>query len=644
MACIDADHAFSFPGSLPGNRHVIPKYVMMSSSEESRMKHKVLISVILSLVLVFPVFSMESGNYQKVYSVTDPVYTYIRDLYLLEGLALPSTTGPWSGSELSLMLSRMDRADLSGISEALYDAAAGILDDNAKRPAFKAGLEINEELYINTNSTSPFFQGRDNWVRGWANEKPFLNVITEEQIGKNFYGFFDLSVGVAKDWKSGSSTDRRFGDSLLWSNTPFLFANDMKQLDFNMPLRAFVSAGGENWTFQIGRDRLSWGNGTTGNLVIGDHLKYHNMARFTVYDKSFKYTFLISAFPHPQMYYRVTDSETNTMQYSVNGSNMVGNGQSQYMNGIAAFIGHRLEWRITPKISFTLTEGVMYMSKDNKIDLIAFAPAYLYHNNYTRSNTNSILSVEADWAFAKGWNLYGQMVLDEFILPGEQNPKTATPESVAEPNGLGYIAGLTYATGLGSGILTANIEGAYTTPYLYLRDGDAQAGESTREQTHGRYGINYVVAVREMSDCGGTQNYNLDFLGYKYGGDAIIGNLNVGYEVPGKWSAGANLFFMKHGTHDKYTVWTRIDNSTYMNVTTPTTKHQTENYNDPDYAQRDAASTTLVAGICGSYVLPWGFTAGAQLDFISIKNPGNRSANGTISDIQITLMLSYNLD
>ena len=368
------------------------------------------------------------------------------------------------------------------------------------------------------------------------------------------------------------------------------------------------------------------------------------MARFTAYDNSFKYTFLVSAFPHPQMYYTVTDAQTNTMKYSVNGSNMVGNGQSQYMNGIAAFIGHRLEWRITPKISFTLTEGVMYMSKDNKIDLIAFAPAYLYHNNYTRSNTNSILAFEADWAFAKGFNLYGQMVVDEFILPGEQDPKTATPASPAEPNGLGFIAGLTYAMGLGNGILKANIEGAYTSPYLYLRDGDAQAGESGREQTHGRYGINYVVAVREMSDCGGTQNYNLDFLGYKYGGDAIIANLNVGYEVPLKWSASANLFFMKHGTHDRYTVWTRIDNETYKNQTSPTTTHQTDNYNDPDYALRDAASTTIVAGLYGSYNLPWGFTAGAQLDFVSITNPGNRTANGRISDIQITLMLSYNLD
>ncbi len=608
------------------------------------MKRKVFISIVLTVVLTCTVFASGTENHQKIYSVNDQVYTYIRDLYILEGLALPSTTGPWSGSELNLMLSRIDRAGLSGISASLYDSASDILGSDAARPSFKAGLEIDAELYINTNSESTFFRGRENWVRGWANERPFLNLITEEQIGKSFYGYFDLSIGVAKDWKSGASTERRFGDSLLWCNIPFLMANDMKQLDFNMPLRAFVSAGGDNWTFQIGRDRLSWGNGTTGNLVIGDHLKYHNMARFTAYDNSFKYTFLVSAFPHPQMYYTVTDAQTNTMKYSVNGSNMVGNGQSQYMNGIAAFIGHRLEWRITPKISFTLTEGVMYMSKDNKIDLIAFAPAYLYHNNYTRSNTNSILAFEADWAFAKGFNLYGQMVVDEFILPGEQDPKTATPASKAEPNGLGFIAGLTYAMGLGNGILTANVEGAYTSPYLYLRDGDAQAGESDREQTNGRYGINYVVAVREMSDCGGTQNYNLDFLGYKYGGDAIIGNLNVGYEVPGKWSASANFFFMKHGTHDRYTVWTRIDNETYMNQTSPTKTHQTDNYNDPDYAQRDAASTTIVAGLYGSYILPWGFTAGAQVDFVSITNPGNRTANGRISDVQITLMLSYNLD
>ena len=55
--------------------------------------------VLLSLLtLIFPLFPLT--NSQKIYSVEDPVYGYIRDLYLLEGLSTPSTTGPWSGSEL----------------------------------------------------------------------------------------------------------------------------------------------------------------------------------------------------------------------------------------------------------------------------------------------------------------------------------------------------------------------------------------------------------------------------------------------------------------------------------------------------------------------------------------------------------------
>ena len=203
-------------------------------------------TIIMALAILFAcsiafASAGESDNYQKIYSVSDPVYGYVRDLYVLEGYGLPSTTGPWSGSELLMMLRVFEGKTLEGASKNLYDTVMQILDADAAKSSFDAGLEINEELFINTNSSSPYFQGRDNWIRGWANEKPFLNVNTEEHIGENFYGFFDLSLGVAKDWKSGDSTAHTFGDSLLWSNTPFLFANDMKQLDFNMPLRAFVA-------------------------------------------------------------------------------------------------------------------------------------------------------------------------------------------------------------------------------------------------------------------------------------------------------------------------------------------------------------------------------------------------------------------
>ena len=603
---------------------------------------KLIIVLTLCLVATTLCFAtQESDNYQKIYSVDDTIWQKISDLYVLTGRSLPSTTGPYSGAELKAMMEKVDVDTLSDYQKQLYDNIMNILDSDAAEPVFKAQLEVDAEAYINSNTTSKYFQTRDNWVRGWADQNQFLNINTEEHIGVNFYGFFDFSIGVAKDWKSGSDTSRKFGDSVLWTNIPFVLANDMKQLDFNFPLRAFVSAGGENWTFTIGRDKLNWGNGKTGNFVIGDHIKYHNAAHFTAYENTFKYTFLISAFPHPQMYYKQNDDGSMTM--SLNG---VGNGQSDYMNGISAFIAHRLEWNILDNLSFTLTEGVMYMSKDNKIDLIAFAPAMMYHNNYTRSNTNSILAFEADWTIIKGLNLYGQVVIDESVLPGENNPATTT--ELAEPNGLGYLLGITYITELANGTLTLNAEGAYTTPYLYLRDGDQQSGESGRMQTKGRYGINYVVALREMSDCGGTENYNLDFLGYKYGGDAIVAYLSAEYKTLDKWNAGLSLFYMIHGTHDKYTAWTRvnevIDGTKMTNQNTPTTTHQTANYNDAEASKRDCASKSFVASLFGSYNIGYGFSVEVETDFIYLTNPGNISTNANVFDTQTTVCVSYTLN
>ena len=83
-------------------------------------------TIVMALAILFAcslVFAAagESDNYQKIYSVSDPVYGYVRDLYLLEGYALPSTTGPWSGSELRLMLSIFENKTLEGAAANLYE-------------------------------------------------------------------------------------------------------------------------------------------------------------------------------------------------------------------------------------------------------------------------------------------------------------------------------------------------------------------------------------------------------------------------------------------------------------------------------------------------------------------------------------------
>jgi hypothetical protein len=65
------------------------------------------------------------------------------------------------------------------------------------------------------------------------------------------------------------------------------------------------------------------------------------------------------------------------------------------------------------------------------------------------------------------------------------------------------------------------------------------------EQSQGEYGINWVVASGTIPKQGVLRR---GILGYKYGGDAIVGNLNAGYKVFGKWHVEGNVFFMAHGT------------------------------------------------------------------------------------------------
>ncbi|MCF0237544.1 MAG: hypothetical protein HUK24_03000, partial [Sphaerochaetaceae bacterium] len=355
-------------------------------------------------------------------------------------------------------------------------------------------------------------------------------------------------------------------------------------------------------------------------------------------EDTFKYTFLISGFPHPQNYY---DSEGVK-------SNGTGGGQSQYLDGVSFFMAHRLEWRaFNNKFTFALTEGVMYMSKDNRIDITAVLPSMLYHNNYTRSNTNSILGFEADYTPINGLNIYASVVIDEFNLPGEPKPSDVIlVGDPAEPNGIGFLGGVTYVQGTEQGYFSINAEGAYTPPYLYLRDGDLQSGSTPREQKKGEYGLNYVVAIKESADCGGKSWFDEQFLGYKYGGDALVANLNGTYTDVRGFSLSANAFYMVHGTHDKWTVWTRVDNVTTgrFNIPFLSTKHQTENQavSTEEKNKRDSLSKTLVFGINGSYSFGSGLTAFAQIDSITIQNFKNISSNGTVYDFQLTVGSSWN--
>ena len=105
------------------------------------------------------------------------------------------------------------------------------------------------------------------------------------------------------------------------------------------------------------------------------------------------------------------------------------------------FIGHRVEGRLfNNKVGIALNEAIMYQSADNAIDLQVLSPTAIFHDYYIRGNANSIISLEVDYNPIRYVDLYGQVVVDEFYLPGEPVPGV---DADALPNAFGYMDGAT---------------------------------------------------------------------------------------------------------------------------------------------------------------------------------------------------------
>lgn len=592
----------------------------------------------LFVCAVFFLCELNAQSLQKIFRVDSNEYDVIKSIYLLQGMAMPSSTGPWSAAELLEMTRKID---VNEIPEALVVEYNSVLENimrngetGSEKINFNFDGEINFENYIHTNTNGSelhdinwteedsynkikLFSGRKNWFYDLTKISPFFKFNWETWVQKTFYAWFEFPLMNTFD------SMMQIGDTNFNSNIP-MFQNylfDFSTLDMNFPYRAFVSFGGDAWSVQLGRDRLSWGLGQTGNLMMSDNLPYHNMLRFTAFSESYKYTFLTSFFPHEENYY-------SGGNYKLTGS------PNDDMYGTEYYIAHRIEGRFfKDRLTGTITEGVMYAAKDSRIQFETLNPVSFYHNNYTTSINNSILDFELDWTVLKGLNVYGQFVIDEFQFGFEDQ---------TWPNGNGFIGGINYAVPLFGGILTANAEGAYTDPYLYLRYKESPWSANTDP-----YGVDFIVANRVFSiSILNRAVYEEYCLGYKYGPDCATANLNCGWKKD-RLQLNMNYFFMAHGTHDLWTRWSlkgSLDEE-YIdeNFTTPTSSHESsENRRFNDEAERDSVCYTNVITLGASYQLLPSLKLFAQTDFVFVKNAFNHSTNGLETDIQFVLGVKWN--
>jgi hypothetical protein len=536
------------------------------------------------------------------------------------------------------MLSRLDPNSLSGAALGFYNFALEGLRPQ-ERP-FEFEGETTIEVFAHNNTEQ--FISQDTYIRHPNLLKPFANFKFDFFLTNHGYGYFEIplmgliygetTAAPHKDVTIPAST--RSGAHGFGLNLPF--TGGFKDLNFFVPFRTLVAFGGRGWNFQIGRDRLSWGNGESGNFMVGDHVHYHNAARATFYNGTFKYMYNISSFPNPRHYYKIT-AVTSPMDYKVDEWQPTGiEGESYsgnpYDEGLNLFIAHRLEWRLfREKLGFALSESVMYQSDTGTIIPDVLLPSMFLHDLYNNPNQNSLLALEADFSILPRLNIYGQMAVDEFNIPLAENPPK--PDAPGNQETMAFMAGAKTAFPLWRGMFSASFEYVKTPPNLYLHE--VRKGGT----------LTYIVANRYAETS--MQQYGEEFLGYRWGGDARVFNLRASYREFGRLDLTANLFLMTHGTRDKWSKLAQVYSTDTDRTDVPTDVPITENHAGVDnYADADAKTTRNAAYVMTAFSLTgsWQFLPDyrvyGQIDFVSIENFGNISGVEA-SDVQLTLGVTY---
>ena len=314
----------------------------------------------------------------------------------------------------------------------------------------------------------------------------------------------------------------------------------------NFPNRAYVAFGFDAFRIVGGRDRISWGNGVMGNMMIGDTLPYHDYISLSFTGSEwFSYQMLISFFSHSANFLDTTspDSDRNPL------------------HGIRFFLGHRFEFRfLADKIRLTVNESIMYQAADGYLDPRLLNPLMFFHNLYMAGNANSLAVFELEYAPAKYINFYLQFALDDLAMPTEPQPGK---DAGASADGWGFMYGLRYAQPISSegDYIFGNAEFVCTSPFLYHR---------ALDKNESAFDLYYISSQRVLD--GGARKISR-YLSFPFGSDAIAALIRFGYNDIDLFEIEGNLFFMAHGVIGKDSITTQYNGPSDESMAAPSTSN-----------------------------------------------------------------------
>lgn len=459
----------------------------------------------------------------QVIPLASSVYEDMDLLYLLAGKGTPSGSRPWTKAEAQAILGGVRKENLQAVARSLYTS----IQKKVEAPlrwnfsdgfSLSAYADVSVENYIHSNSE---FSSYGAWDYSYVDRKPLVRLRLDMAVSDFFYTYSDLQYGYGLHTKDdtldylgpgemvGALIPANSGLYYVDENTKLVqyekwYANNIitstTHIDFQTPKRSVISLGSERWNATFSRDRISWGNSKIGNFILDDHVDFHEYLRFTTYSEYFKYEVLV-------VFFDTYHASTSILRM---------------------LLAHRLEFRPWSKVSFAVSENVMY--QDDKLDLRFLNPSFIFHNLNERNKFNAIAHIELAYVPFAGFRLYGQFALDQAVAPNEGD----NPELPA----WGMSLGADYAAAFAQGVLQSSIEASMTIPHMYRRDT-----------------VDFLMARRYAGlNTNAWDAVKLDYIGSPYGGDALVLHARTLYKVADVGSLSLAVTGVLKGDVDMFTV------------------------------------------------------------------------------------------
>ncbi len=588
---------------------------------------KKLLSIILIILSInYSVFSLPVGGSAKI-KLSDYFYEELDLLFLSLGKTV-SRTRPYSANEAILYLKAIENDAMTDNQRRVYEKLLSqvALDSNESVFNFSTRGTINPEVYYHTNTAfrdsityesngkpsdeyTAKYSAFDNELANSLRRSKFMTIGLDLMIKSTGAVHFELPI------ENTVHTLKAFGSTNFMNNIPMVSsftALDYEDFNFNFPYRAFISVGGEWWNMQLGRDQYDHGSGVSGNFVVDSHVPYHNALNLSVFTPRLKVDFLASFFPYPDQYEMPSASTDKTI-----GLDRYFDQNKDAYTGIKMLLDHRLEWIDSSRKSrLAVEEAIIYQSSKGILDLQVLNPVMFFHNLYIAGNANSILSLEWDYMFTKGLEQSIAIVIDDMNIPGERKHASEDGDE-AKPDALGLQLGLKSAASLSNGFLKGTIEATFTSPALYLRDGNDG------------YTLNYVVAIRNQRSNHGV--YDLTYLGYPYGCNNFNVLLSLEYLSIDRWSVGAELMFNAKGPVNAASRYSKKDSS--GKISYPFIKYQDLISDETQY--------TLRTTVGGSYSLNENLDIYSSMSFYNVWHMDNNPSADFAFDFELMTGLKY---